>query len=254
MIILSACLFNCSLDENDDTDLAYILNISYSGYKIDHQNGNIPLESNNDKYTFYKEFYFNSTASSYFEINWGAIKYKEERGLFGLFDNLFKRKHEYMSIDIDDIKELNTERIVKIENKDLIFFKYKILSIIRMRNDHLQYIEYIRKKRSILDVLANIGALFSTFFSTFSFILRFYTRNFDNYKIIKELLSRPKILKINSNIKLKKARTFKSESINKNNKFFKSDDNQSFDTSKSVPFKSKENSLFAKKRERNYKR
>jgi len=65
----------------------------------------------------------------------------EERGLFGLFDNLFKRKHEYMSIDIDDIKELNTERIVKIENKDLIYFKYKILSIIRMRNDHLQYIE-----------------------------------------------------------------------------------------------------------------
>ena len=146
MIILSACLFNWSLDEKDDTDLAYILNISYSGYKIDHQNGNIPLESNNDKYTFYKEFYFNSKASSYFEINWGATKYKEERGLFGLFDNLFKRKHEYMSIDIDDIKELNTERIVKIENKDLIFFKYKILSIIRMRNDHLQYIEYIRKK------------------------------------------------------------------------------------------------------------
>ena len=247
MIILYACLLNCSFEENNDTDLAYILNISYSGYKIDHQNGYIPLERNNDKYTFYKEFYFTSRTASYFEINWGAIKYKEDRGLFGLFDNLFKRKHEYMSIDIDDIKELNTERVVKIENKDFIIYKYKILSIIRMRNDHIQYIEYIRKKRSILDVLANIGALFSTFFSTFSFILRFYTRNFDNYKMIKELLSRPKILKINSNIKLQKARTFKNESINKNNKFFISDDNQSFDTSKSVPFKSKENSLFAKK-------
>jgi len=98
-----------------------------------------------------------------------------------------------------------------------------------------------------LDVLANIGALFSTFFSTFSFILRFYNRNFDNYKIIKEILSRPKMLKINSSTQLQKARTFKYENINRNNNYFMNDDNQSFDTSKSVPFKSKENSLFTKK-------
>ena len=38
------CIYDCSLDEDDNEDLAYILNISYSGYKIDHQNDKIPLE------------------------------------------------------------------------------------------------------------------------------------------------------------------------------------------------------------------
>ena len=55
-----------------------------------------------------------------------------------------------------------------------------------MNNNHKQYTEYKKNKKSILDVLADIGALFSTLFSVFTSIFNFYSKNFDNYKIIKE--------------------------------------------------------------------
>ena len=57
------------------------------------------------------------------------------------------------------------------------------------------------QKKSILDVFANIGALFSTLFSVFSFIFSFYSTNFDNYKIVKEISSTSKLLK-NKNKKM----------------------------------------------------
>ena len=40
-----------------------------------------------------------------------------------------------------------------------------------------------------LDVLANIGALFSTIKFVFSFVFNFYSKNFDNYKIVGKILS-----------------------------------------------------------------
>ena len=58
LFIVYFCIGNCSLEENDKTDLTYVLNISYSGYKIDHQSDTIPLEKNSDKYPFYKELFF----------------------------------------------------------------------------------------------------------------------------------------------------------------------------------------------------
>ena len=36
IMIVYVCSETCSLDKKDQTDLTYILNISYSGYKIDH--------------------------------------------------------------------------------------------------------------------------------------------------------------------------------------------------------------------------
>ena len=40
-----------------------------------------------------------------------------------------------------------------------------------------------------MDVIANIGALFSTIKFFFSLFFSFYSRNFDNYKIIENLLN-----------------------------------------------------------------
>ena len=95
VVFAYGCLFNCSDEFNNkenETNAIYYLNISYSGYKIDHENKNTPLERNNDKYHFYHEFYFNLNQSTFYEVNWNIIKYKEERGLFALFDNLFDKK------------------------------------------------------------------------------------------------------------------------------------------------------------------
>ena len=60
MMIVYICFDTCSIEKKEETDLTYILNISYSGYKIDHQNEKIPLEKNSDKYNilFIKNFFF----------------------------------------------------------------------------------------------------------------------------------------------------------------------------------------------------
>ena len=71
---------------------------------------------------------------------------------------------------------------------------------------------YIRNKKSILVVLADIGALFSALYSVFSFIFYFYSRNFDNYKIVNEVLTinekNKKLMK-----KLIRTNSIKSEEI-----------------------------------------
>ena len=106
-----------------------------------------------------------------------------------------------------------------------------------MNFNNNQYIEYTRIKKSLLDIFANIGALFSTLFSIFSFLFNFYSKNFDNYKMIQSILSEPKIIQLNSNIKVSRSKTIKFE--NMHNKNIIKNDNQSFNTSKSVHFKSK---------------
>ena len=178
--------------------------------------------------------------SRIYNINWGIITYKEERGLLGLFDNYFNIKNRFTSIDIDSFEEISIERTIDITDvleMDFIDFDYKILSIINMNKGYNQYIEYTRTKKSILDVFANIGALFSTLFTIFNFIFSFYSRNFNNYKIMKEILSSPKPEVIRT--ELPRSKTIKFDKINKKNKYIINQDNLSFNTSKSVPFKSK---------------
>ena len=179
-------------DQSNDNDIVYTLNMTYSGYKINHQSKDIPLERNNDKYIFYKDFYFIFNKTTIFNVNWEVITYKEERGIFSIFDKFTNKKYKFTSIDIGSIEHFYTEKNIELKRPP---HKYIVLAVINMRNNHNQNIEYKRIKRSVLDVLASIGALYSTFFSVFSFIFRFYSKNFDNYKIINEMLSTKKSLK-----------------------------------------------------------
>ena len=64
-----------------------------------------------------------------------------------------------------------------------------------MINNQDKIIEYKRTKKSFLDILANIGALFSSIYTIFNKIFVFlYSKNFDNYKIIDKILSNKKKL------------------------------------------------------------
>ena len=67
---------------------------------------------------------------------------------------------------------------------------YKILFHIVIKNEHNSYIEYKRKRIGILDILSTISALFTPVKLGFIFIFRFYSKNFDNYKIIENILKR----------------------------------------------------------------
>ena len=127
-VIYDLCEENCNdkLAKLNNESIFYVLNITYSGYKIDHNNKNTPLERNNDKYTFYKELIFSLDKSSIIQINWNVIKYKEERGIFSLFDNLLNVQNEFTSIDIDNVEQIKTEKLLIMEepNEGFCYGKY----------------------------------------------------------------------------------------------------------------------------------
>ena len=248
--IVYFCLFNCS--EEFKADLAYINNISYIGYNIDHQNKKKPLETNNKKYIFHKELYFSFNKTTLFQINFEIIKYREERGLLGLFENWLNKKNEYNCVDIASIEKTTVEGVIGLDFGDDFIGEFHILSVIHFNKQYEQIVEYIRTKKSLLDVLANIGSLFSTFLSIFCFFFNFYSRDYNNYRIIKELLRIPKKAN-NSNIKICHSKTLKFEKISfrKNKKSYSGLDKQSIDTSKSVPFKSNDKNILQKNLENN---
>jgi hypothetical protein len=181
---------NCTLDEKDTTDFSYFLQINYTGFKIDHQSNDIPLETNNPNVVFNEEYPFLFGHTTMGMINWEIIKYKEERGILGLFDPIFNIKSEYVSGEIESYISANSEN-----SKDFYIpyeegsIRTKILAMFKIVNEHKQYKEYKREKVSVLDVVANIGALFSTVFACFLFGFQFYSKNYDNYKIIESVLS-----------------------------------------------------------------
>ena len=179
---------NCTLDENDKTDMSYFFHVNYTGFKIDHQSNNIPLEANNPNYVFDEDYPFLFGQTTIGVINWEVIKYKEERGILGLFDSIFGIKSEYTSGFFESYRNVNSEKAKDIYN-DQNVLTGKLLGMFLVMNEHKQYIEYKREKVSVLDVVANIGALFSTVFACFLFGFQFYSKNYDNYKIIESVLS-----------------------------------------------------------------
>jgi hypothetical protein len=170
----------------------------YSGYEINHQNETSPLEQKwipntywisplKDKYTF-------------FGYNWKNIIYKEEKGLLGIFENLLGINNDHYGVEY--INSLiytpdKTEDIEKIEGLGLKIFAY--IYPLFFTNEH--YIDkYTRTKKSIWTSFANICSLSLTVYNGFIFVFcRFYSNNFDNYKIIEKILSKNNNKNINNN-------------------------------------------------------
>ena len=64
-------------------------------------------------------------------------------------------------------------------------------------------IEYKRRKIGLLDLISRIGALFGTIKFFFAFVFKYYSKNFDNYKMIEKILSEEKIINSTKNNKKK---------------------------------------------------
>ena len=200
--------FSYGSKENSTEDILnswYYFQIKYQGFKLQHQKS-IPLITNEPDLYFYKDYSFSINKTTINIINWEVIKYIENMGIYGIFDRMFKSKSEYISGYMGS-------DYTSSKDKPLDLFGMKFLSIVQIKNSFKQYTEYRRKKNDILDLIANIGSIFSTFFSIFVFIFKFYSNNIDNYQIIEKLLSKAKkmnIFKKNEIINI---------NINKNNKY-----------------------------------
>ena len=152
-------------------------------------------------------------------LYWETIIYQDQKSLF---DSLTKRKRQYI---FGEIKNSKTVLDVGASKKDTIFWDpttdkyYMNLVNVYLLNEHKEYIEYKRIKLQLLDVIANIGALFSTLKFVFSSIFSFYSQGFSNYEMVDKILKYPKEI-IELNDKLNKEFTpDKKEIISKTDDF-----------------------------------
>ena len=161
------------------------------------------------------------------DISVSSIVYEEKKGISRLFDKIFNKtnKHSISFIENerttvyyrpdsyfygDHYKEKEHGfEVEEEEERDVNQTLYKQLAIINTFPVG-KYQIYRRSEISFLTVLANIGALFSTFYCVFSFVFRFYSKNFDNYKIVEKILQLE--LTNNSKNKMQKSINFQNKS------------------------------------------
>ena len=158
----------------------YIIEIKYNGFELYHQNDtDPPLQKNKNKYfLFFAGFSFDY--SYYIHLKWETIKYEEERGVPKLFNPFQTEKEVYISGYIS-----SSYSTLIPEDKDT---SLRYLAYVKLDYDYTGYSQYKRKKTGFLDVLSNIGALFSTIRIFFLFFFRYYSNSFNNYKIIEKIL------------------------------------------------------------------
>ena len=166
--------------EKDYGNWEYLqLKIKYSGFELNHQSDEAPLIKTDKKYFEFIHYFYPKERKWVF-LNWEVIKYKEEKGVAKLF-NLFQiQDDEYTSGFISSFKEVLMNELL-VDDEEIILN-------IKMFNYHNTYAEYKRKKIGILDLLSKLGALYSTFYTCFIVSLRYYSNNFNNYKIIENIV------------------------------------------------------------------
>ena len=82
--------------EEDVLNSWYHFGIKYQGFKLQHQKS-IPLITNESDIYFSKQYPLSINKTTINIIDWEVLKYIENRGVFGIFDGILKRKSEYTS-------------------------------------------------------------------------------------------------------------------------------------------------------------
>ena len=180
---------DCELNEDDVSVVGYIAKLSYTGFRLLHQNDTIPLQNNKSIFTDSHLFFYSIPLFNIYK--WEVVKYKEIKGIFSrLFNKLINNPEEnkyigghIVSSNLYPIDETFIKRYIKSQTD------YKILSYIFVDNSYEKYIQYERKKIEITDVIGNICSFIPLLnFCFCTLIFRFYSKNFDNYKIIEKII------------------------------------------------------------------
>jgi hypothetical protein len=198
--------------------------LSLKDYKIFH-NESLPFKFYDcgDSYTGGEHCHsqsfvnFRDNNKVFLNIYFTRILYEEKKGISRLIDYFFNKTNNYSIAYIDNSeykyisdhkeKDKDYEDDYEEDYEDDYQEDYKedyeddqeddygeeetenyktIASIFTHPTDN--YIKYRRSEIGFMDVIANIGALFSTFNTVFGFIFKFYSKNFDNYKIVDQIL------------------------------------------------------------------
>ena len=179
-------------DSIKDYKYNYYLNLRYEGFLLDHQSNNEPIIRQNDEgnIIFKNHYGFNVNTTTTVIFNWKNIIYTEKKGFL---QNDAKYGCEYL--ETYEQIPFGYLKIIQLFNKTYI----NLISM-EFANNNEHYTEYFRKRISELDLLANILSLIVNFFTGVKFIFSFYSKNFNNFKIIEKILNRQTNIKKEINI------------------------------------------------------
>ena len=210
----------CEIEYKDKTTYIFQFVVSYQGFAFLPQRAD-PLVQLSDNLFHSISQAFNSDIKLRNRFRWTITRYEDNKGLSQIFD-YFKEEEP------ENVKENNIFIGGSFENFDTMIIdkntgvsqreNTKLLlifdSIDLNRTNIVLYKDYKRKPKSILDCFANIFSLWISLYNGFTFIfLKLYSKSFDKYKIMENILSRQK-----ENLFLNKEPKFFEKKIKENDK------------------------------------
>ena len=166
----------------------------YNGFVLDHQNESSPLYQVDMKHNMRMEEDILVNEPFIDIFYWKIIKYKQEAGFSKLWNNLKGIDDENQSIigltgykadkEHYNFNNIDDKMIIERDGNH-----YRFLAQIALDIDIYHYDEYNRIKKSILNPLSSIFSLCLAVYNALSlFLIKFYSVNFDNYKIVEKIL------------------------------------------------------------------
>ena len=177
ILVLYECPENNCIIENS-SKIGLFFQVSYQGFKIDHQNSNSPFIMER-KFIIAEDIYFDNFTN--IPANWHNIEYKEKKGSFIKKDNIFTRGY------IDDIYPFISKNGIINDDEGK---NYIVLANFYINNKHIKRTQYERTSKSILDYIANVFSFYSNVFFIVKYIFSIYSPNFNNYKIIEKNITK----------------------------------------------------------------
>ena len=210
----------CEIEDKDKTTYIFQFVVRYQGFAFLPQRAD-PIVQLSDNLFHSISQAFNSDIKLRNLFRWTITRYEDSKGLSQIFD-YFKEEEP------ENVKENNIFIGGSFENFDTMIIdkntgfsqreNTKLLlifdSIDLNRTNNVLYKDYKRKPKSILDCFANIFSLWISLYNGFTFIfLKLYSKSFDKYKIIENILSRQK-----KDLFLNKELKYHEKKIKANNK------------------------------------
>jgi len=143
---------SCIINDEDKVDFGYQMVLKYKGFKLDHQ-ADVPLHKSDLYFSQGYYFFFNKPSLQY--MQWGVIKYSEERSFLGVLYNLFGGEDdELIGGYFKSKEEFFVDGIIDdSQNREYINGSYyKFLGRFSGHVDYFEFEEYKRSKKGILDV------------------------------------------------------------------------------------------------------
>ena len=197
---------DCTIRQEDKIKVtSYYLFMGYKGFNLEHQNPDKPIQPlPGDNFWLETIQFLENTNIVY--LNWELIEYEEEQGIFTktynhmvgnsqtYYGGYYKSKETFT--DNGHVKNI-PETDMRI--KDLNGNHFTLLLYLATYGNPREYERYSRKKISFLDVLADVSALASTVLDLMALAYGFlYEENYDNYKIIENILTKKMNIIINN--------------------------------------------------------